>query len=493
MSTELAGSHSAKTNRTTNISTSSTNSTPPQRFEFEAAVYPPQSLLEYYVNYARERLESADSYIVGSILPVVAACLGRRVYFPWGDEKIYPNIFCLLAGRAGERKSSAVNLAEKFAKLVLPTESFLPALCSSESLTDEYYLESGGLPDKLLLLDDANPLLGSWTESGYGRRVSQQFLRLYDCKDLSESFQKNKCDENVSGRRAVEETSTSVVLGATLDVCRLQGRAISSGLQRRFLYYAAEKHGRFIPCPPASDPAQFEDLCKQFRKLCNMEVACQFSGQAMSVWEQYQRHNRELLQQADTEAVSSRLNGAPRAVQKIAILFEATCWAIAENQWKGFIRPETLELAIKHVDRCLDTASKLDALAEKEATAVSAESWLARIRRDFGCKRERGLIVLTKSDLTAKYAPHPARPNALKPADLYERFIPILMDKGLARLAGKDGKQMRYEFTCDDAENLSHLSNAEHREVEAQRRYPPHIEKMLRALEQSPRLRSENR
>jgi hypothetical protein len=100
------------------------------------------------VNYARERLESADSYIVGSILPVMATCLARRVYFQWGDEKIYPNIFSLLAGRAGERKSSAVNLAEKFAKATLPSESFLPALCSSESLLDEYHLESGGLRGK---------------------------------------------------------------------------------------------------------------------------------------------------------------------------------------------------------------------------------------------------------------------------------------------------------------------------------------------------------
>lgn len=450
MATELAGRPSAKIIRNTVGSTSSTNSTVPQRFEFEAAVYPPQSLLEDYVKYAHERLESADSYIVGAILPVMAACLARRVYFEWGDDRIYPNIFSLLAGRAGERKSSAVNLAEKFAKIALAPESFLPALCSSESLLDEYHLESGGLPDKLLLLDDANPLLGTWTEAGYGRRVSQQFLRLYDCKDLSESFQKNKSDENVSGRRTVDETSTSVVLGATPDVCRLQGRGISSGLQRRFLFYAAEKHGRFIPCPPASDPTQLEFLSDQFREMCKLEVACRFTRTALGVWEEYQQRNRDLLQRENKEAVSARLNGAPRAVQKIAMLFEAACWVNTEDQWKGFIQSDTLELAIKHVDRCLDTASKLDALAEKEATAVNAESLLARIRRDFGCKRERGLIVLTKSELTAKYAPHPTRPNALKPADLYERFIPILMDKGFARLAGKDGKQMRYEFTCEE-------------------------------------------
>lgn len=108
MDTESVGKTST-TVTSAGISTNSTIPTPPP-FELEAAVFPPVSLLEDYVKYARQRLESADSYIIGSILPVVAACLARRVYFKWDDEKIYPNIFSLLAGRAGERKSSAVNL-----------------------------------------------------------------------------------------------------------------------------------------------------------------------------------------------------------------------------------------------------------------------------------------------------------------------------------------------------------------------------------------------
>jgi hypothetical protein len=62
-------------------STNSTNTTPPRRVEFEAAVFPADSLIEDYAAYARQRLESADSYIIGSILPVFSACLARRVIF----------------------------------------------------------------------------------------------------------------------------------------------------------------------------------------------------------------------------------------------------------------------------------------------------------------------------------------------------------------------------------------------------------------------------
>jgi hypothetical protein len=461
MALEPTGTPSAETDPQPEISTNSTISPPPPNFELEAAVYPPDSLISRYVDYARQRVESADSYIVGAVLPVVAACLARNVYFPWGDGNVYPNIFSLLAGRAGERKSSALDLAENFAKAALPAESFLPPNCSSESLMDEYDTASGGWPDKLLLLDDANPLLGSWMETGYGRRVGQQFLRLHDCKGFSETFQKNKSDENTGGRRNVDQTSTSVALGATPDICRLNGRGISSGLQRRFLYYVAKRHGRFIASPPPRDPEQLEDLTRQFRELTNLEVECSFRGPALRIWEDYQRDNRELLRQADTEAASSRLNGAPRAVQKIAMIFEASCWVrVGECKWKGGIREKTLELAIKHVDGCLKTAEMLDQLGDRDATTVAAESLLARIRQDFGGRQPSGPIVLTKSDLTAKYAPHSNRPHAWSPSDIYQRFIPVLIGKGMARLGGKNGKKVSYEFAPEDVENFADLPNA---------------------------------
>ena len=115
MATESAGRPFDFTRAAIKNSTSSTSSTTPA-FQLEDAVYPSESLIEDYADYARERLESADSYLVGAILPVIAACLGRRVYFTWGDERIYPNLCSMLAGNAGERKSSAVNLPEKIAK-----------------------------------------------------------------------------------------------------------------------------------------------------------------------------------------------------------------------------------------------------------------------------------------------------------------------------------------------------------------------------------------
>ncbi len=335
---------------------------------------------------------------------------------------------------------------------MLPPEQFLPHSCSAESLVDEYCAESGGSPDKILIADDANPILGTWTKSGYGERVGQRFLNLYDCKALSESFERNRKGKG-DGRRNIPETCTSVLLGATFDICRLSGRGISSGLQRRFIFYAAERHGRFIPCPPSADKSKVDQLVEMLKKLSKVSVACSFSDEANARWELFQRRNRQLLQQEKDEAHLARLNGAPRQVQKVAMLFAASIWAKqGEAAWDGIIDLPTLELAIAHVEHCLATAVRLDTLTERSNITTSADVLLARIRRDFASpdyKRD-GYILLTKTNLTAKYAAHTNRAQAWTPDDLYGRFIPDLIARGLAHLHNKEGKKVVYAFSVED-------------------------------------------
>jgi hypothetical protein len=433
------------------VATNSTNSTPGHRLE--DAILPPDSLLWDYRVYAQAHTESADSYIGGAFLPVVAAMLARHVYFLWGDERIYSNLFVMLAGKSGDRKSTAINLAESLSKAVLKPQHFLPHNCSAESLFEEYCPDAGGSPDKILIADDANPILGTWTKSGYGERVGQRFLNLFDCKSLSESFERNKRKRTDAGRRSIPETCTSVVLGGTFDICRLTGRGISSGLQRRFLFYAAERHGRFIACPPPCNQSEFDRLVQMLAKLGEVRAECRFSDPAMNRWEAYQRENRVLLHHENNEAQAARLNGAPRHAQKVAMLFEAAMWAKRDDPvWDGIIHLSTLDLAIAHVEHCLATAARLDSIADRASITASADILLAKIRRDFGhCGPIiNGWIRLTKTDLTAKYAHHSSRSGAWTPIDLYDRFIPNLIERSLARFVGQQGKKVWYEFPVED-------------------------------------------
>src|ERR1700722_6872931 len=62
----------------------------------QRATLPLDSILMDWFNFARERTEGADCYLAGTILPIVGALLGRRVWTQLGGNKKYPNLFSLV-------------------------------------------------------------------------------------------------------------------------------------------------------------------------------------------------------------------------------------------------------------------------------------------------------------------------------------------------------------------------------------------------------------
>ncbi len=439
--------------RTESHSTFSTLS--PSLPPLEAAIYPANSWLARYMDYARQREESADSYLLGSILPVVAATLARRVGLAWGDGQIFPNLFAMLAGKPGDRKSAAVNLAEKVARSVIAKQQFLPDIMSAEALVDEYDERMGGSPDKLLLVDDANAFLGMLHKSNFGERVGQMLLRLYDCKGLVESFRRNQQGKESTPRRCIPETSTSLVLGATFNLCQFHGHEIRSGLQRRFLYYLAEGHGRFIAIPTQSDAQEFGALCARLARLTKLQcVPLRLSPDAEALWTEFQKLNRRRLADAGcgptNDACLARLNGQPNHVLKISLIFQATLWLETSAEPPGWIEAPTLHTAIQHSEHCLAAAQALDNIANRAQIQQGGDVLLANLFHDFGRKSVKGEIQLTRTELTRAYAHHSGRKGTLTPDDLYLRLIPDLVRRGKAREISRPGKQPAFAFRADE-------------------------------------------
>ena len=423
----------------------------------QKAIFPQDSILEDYFAYATQQKESADVYIIGSILAVCAALLARRFYLQWGDDKVYPNLFTMLAGKAGDRKTDAVRLARLIARECLPPEAFLPKAFSPESLFDEYYPAAGGRPDKLWLVDDANATLTDWNKSANGERTAPRFLELYDCEPMSESFMRNKSKKNPQPRRFVPETSTSIVFGATFNVACFQGQAIRAGMARRFIFYVSEGHGRVVIRPTVGD---ITNLVSLFDRLKLVAGPIDFSPAAYQFWEDYQKKNRALIDSTDPlhEAELCRLSSAPMQTLHIAMIFQAARAAKANLNNSGVLEIESLELAAKHMEECLKAAFYLESIANRAQIASDAQILIERIRHDFmpqllpGTQKKCNAIYLSRTDLTAAYAHHSRRANTWKPDDLYLRMIPHLEALGLATLAFKKGKFELYAFKATDFE-----------------------------------------
>lgn len=69
---------------------------------------------EFIDTYMRmvEDTESPRVYHVWSALSGVAACIGRKMWFPWGSGRLFPNLYVLLVGSPAARKSTAMEITQ---------------------------------------------------------------------------------------------------------------------------------------------------------------------------------------------------------------------------------------------------------------------------------------------------------------------------------------------------------------------------------------------
>jgi hypothetical protein len=414
----------------------------------QKCIYPPDSILEDYMVLARTVSESADCILIGSILPVAAAIMRRGVWFPWATGSLYPNMYANLCGKPGDRKTTTINLSEKLAKACLPDEAFLPSDFSPEALFDEYDVSSGGRADKLLMVDDANAILADWQHSGQGQRSAARFLTLHDCKGFREAYRRNQQpNQPGSTRRSIPMTSTSIVFGSTFNVARFENQSVRKGLQRRFLYYVAEKLGRVI-CWPALDLGKFDLLCKSFSHLDRLSGPFRLSREAKALFESFQHNNRLQHNNGDPldEAFLSMISTIPTHVLKTAMNFEA-CRSVKQGSNKLELEESTLQLAIDHVAECEKAVTMLDAIVARPVIHNDAEVILAGVRDRFRHLATNGEIILSRTQLTNRFANHGNR--GITTDHLYKQIIPHLSQTGQVRVLPKVGRLEQYAFQTE--------------------------------------------
>ncbi len=79
------------------------------------------SFVQDYLEYAKET-ESPEIFHMWSGLSAISACLGQHVYTDFGLGPIHPNMYVVLVGPPGVRKSTAINWAKKRLKAAVNLE-----------------------------------------------------------------------------------------------------------------------------------------------------------------------------------------------------------------------------------------------------------------------------------------------------------------------------------------------------------------------------------
>jgi hypothetical protein len=420
--------------------------------DFEQEIfYPEDSILSPFMEYGRTLTEGSDAYLLGSALALCSSLVGRRIWIDFGGP-LYLNLFTLIVGKPGDRKSFTIKLAQRIAHVLLGSESFLAPILSHEGLFQEYCQEEGGCPDKVCIVDDAAILLSTWRLSSYGERVADTMLRLYDCEGLSEAFRRNKKESTKTVKRTIPQTSTVLLFGATFADALFSRQKSQQGLARRFLYYLATSPERFIEWP---DPGTLVPIVDQFKSLLSFKGSLELAAEAKDLWRSFQLGNRARIAEVPDNRpdLAHALASEPTHALKVAALFELATAAAQGRRQKRTIGLQALELAANHVAQNLRASAYLFHRAQQLEAAQQGEEILAKVRTSFPISNTYpDTIFASRTKLTSTFCHHTARRGSLSTEELYLQILPELIRRGQAQLCVKKGKLEIYAFRASDSD-----------------------------------------
>lgn len=252
-------------------------------------------VFDAYFDYVRDT-EPPLIFHRWSLLPGIGALLGRNVYLPFGDFRIFPNMYVMLIGNPGTRKSTAIKLSRKalsecgyltFAGDKTSKEKFLVDLAGeSQGTTESLVMEtlcgtgcSGDPREVYVVADEFNEFMGTGNLEFISLLGS-----LWDWDDESRPFeQKFKNSQSLQ----IYQPTISLLGGNThssFAAC-FPPATIGQGFMSRLILVHSEPSGRKI-----AFPTKPSDQCKDNLRESLDKMRAELHGEM-----QMSRQAREML------------------------------------------------------------------------------------------------------------------------------------------------------------------------------------------------------
>jgi hypothetical protein len=242
----------------------------------------------------KENSESPRSYLMWSACSTIAAALQRKCYMKW-DAEIYPNMYVILVGPSGCRKSDGIKLARSLAeKLNIPilgekntTEAVIQTM--SRATTAQQGTRITMHSSMSCFVEEFSIFMNRDTNS------IGPFTNWYDCPNEWRYHTKHQGDDTIVGVYVN-------VLGATAPQW-LPGifsmEAIRGGFTSRCIFVVEEKKFQTVADPTINKPDKqlFAQLSRDLERIQSMAGEFRFDEDAHREYvEWYEREDKKLSQ-----------------------------------------------------------------------------------------------------------------------------------------------------------------------------------------------------
>ncbi len=300
--------------------------------------------------------ESPRIFHIWSALSTLSNFIGRRVWTEWGIiGNIYPQLYVILAGDPGCKKSTAMRISRRFVQgrgdvVIAPasiTKEAITQMMGSEKspclTTFEYLKERHEFSHLAVYADEFVNLINS---GGNPIGMIDFFTEVWG-SDLFLENTKNK------GNQTIKAPYISMLACMTSDTVRslMAQKIISGGMTRRCIFAYGKSEGKSIPFPTETgeQKAACLRLASHGQYLKNLAGPCYWTPEGRAFFEQWYHTNTKRRERESNSVLAQFLETKPEYVIKIAMLL-----ALAEYDVKE------LCLEASHVERATELVTLVE-------------------------------------------------------------------------------------------------------------------------------------
>lgn len=252
------------------------------------------NFFSFYEDYVKDT-EPPPNFHAWSAISAISAFLGKKCYIPQGHFTVFPNLYVVLVGDPGTRKSTAMNIAKKLVRLI-PEVPIAPESSTREALIDD-------MANNKVVASLHNRDVSYWQSSAFVTEM-QEFLGGKHINQSMVGFLTAIWDEPVfkertrKGGEVVIHNPYFSMLGCCTPEwmnTKLKQDVITDGFSRRTIF-ALESELNCLNPWPASTPDQIENLAKmeiEARRIFDISGTFDMTKPAREYYDEKYRSTRE--------------------------------------------------------------------------------------------------------------------------------------------------------------------------------------------------------
>lgn len=339
--------------------------------------------------------ECSRNYHIWSALVVVAATTGRRVSCRWGYFDIHPNLYVVLIGKQGFRKSTAKDIARDMFAEACPnipigasvqSREDIVKFMASEACLRAYNDETGSPIEYRPIVFFVNELK-NFLSIDPGKMI--EFMTdIYDRKMFDASTIKHGLQKIINPCVNFLACETPVWI-----IEKLKSNIISGGFARRVIYVYETTRGPKITFPTISEEAK---LARE-RCIAHLQKLPELAGEF--VWTEGARKFYDKWYQGIKPPEDEVMAGYYES-KHIQMLKVAMCLALMYPNPKLELTEELMQLALVFLDEIEINMPKLSVAAGRNELAIPQQRIMELLKENNGCMREKQLKILLGKDLS---------------------------------------------------------------------------------------------